>query len=102
MASAQPSARKRVRVRLRGIVQGVGFRPFVYNLAARLELAGWVLNSSAGLTAEAEGAAAAVDEFLRAVTQEPPPLAWIQEVEIAELAPTGEASFAIRDSLHET
>ena len=48
---------KRVRIRLRGIVQGVGFRPFVHNLAARWQLAGYVLNSSAGLLAEVEGAA---------------------------------------------
>lgn len=102
MASAPPTARKRVRIRLRGIVQGVGFRPFVYNLATRLELAGWVLNSSAGLTAEAEGAADAVERFVGAVTREPPPLAWIQETEIVELAPAGESSFAIRESLEET
>ena len=48
--------RRRVRVHLLGIVQGVGFRPFVYNLARELGLGGYVLNSSAGLTAEAEGA----------------------------------------------
>ena len=51
---------RRVRIRLRGIVQGVGFRPFVHNLAARFELAGYVLNSSAGLVAEAEGDPAAL------------------------------------------
>ena len=102
MASAPPIARKRIRIRLRGIVQGVGFRPFVYNLATQLELAGWVLNSSAGLTAEAEGAADAVERFLGAVTKEPPPLAWIQETEVVELAPAGESSFAIRESLEET
>jgi hydrogenase maturation protein HypF len=99
MASAQPTARKRIRVHLRGIVQGVGFRPFVYNLANRLELSGWVLNSSAGLIAEAEGEARAVDEFLRAVTVEPPSLAWIQEIETAEIEPLGEQAFTIRESL---
>jgi hydrogenase maturation protein HypF len=46
---------KRVRIRLRGIVQGVGFRPFVHNLAGKFGLAGYVLNSSAGLVAEVEG-----------------------------------------------
>ena len=56
---------RRVRVHLRGIVQGVGFRPFVHNLAARLQLAGWVLNSSAGLIAEVEGER--VDAFLDAI-----------------------------------
>ena len=46
---------QRIQVRLRGIVQGVGFRPFVYNLAQRLNLAGYVLNDSSGLIAEVEG-----------------------------------------------
>ena len=46
---------RRVRLHLRGIVQGVGFRPFVFNLAQRLSLTGYVLNSSSGLTTEAEG-----------------------------------------------
>ena len=93
---------RRVRVRLRGIVQGVGFRPFVYNLARRLDLAGYVLNSSAGLVTEAEGDPAAIPPFLAALTAEAPPLAWIQSQEIAELAPLGEAEFTIRDSLAKT
>ena len=75
--------RRRVRIHLRGIVQGVGFRPFVYNLARELGLGGYVLNSSAGLTAEAEGAGAAVDAFARRIVEDAPPLAWIQESEIA-------------------
>jgi hydrogenase maturation protein HypF len=86
-------------VRLRGIVQGVGFRPFVYNLARRLDLGGYVLNSSAGLVTEAEGEAAAIDHFVAALTSEAPPLAWIQEQEVAELEPTGETGFAIRASV---
>lgn len=91
--------KKRVRVRLRGIVQGVGFRPAVFNLARSLGLAGFVLNSSAGLLAEAEGESTAVDHFTRAITENPPPLAWIQHAEIAELPPSGETSFVIRESL---
>ena len=77
---------RRVRIRLRGIVQGVGFRPFVHNLAGKWRLPGYVLNSSAGLVAEVEGEAGAVDRFLEAVRAEAPPLAWIQEMEVAELA----------------
>jgi hydrogenase maturation protein HypF len=96
------TARKRVRVRLRGIVQGVGFRPFVYNLASRLHLAGYVLNSSAGLVAEAEGAPAEIDSFLEIVTTEPPPLAWIQEAEIAEIPALGDTAFLIHESRAET
>ena len=102
MATVQPTARKRIRVRLRGIVQGVGFRPYIHNLAARLELAGYVLNSSSGLVTEVEGEPAAVDAFTNAVVAEPPPLAWIQESEIEEMPSTGEQSFIIRESLSVT
>src|ERR1017187_10265916 len=76
---------ERVQVRLRGIVQGVGFRPFVYNLAQRLNLAGYVLNDSSGLIAEVEGARAAIDAFLEALGSEHPPLAWIQNRVVTSL-----------------
>src|SRR5579872_6883398 len=97
--SSRPNSITRRQIHIRGIVQGVGFRPFVYNLAQRLQLAGYVLNSSAGLVAEAEGAPDAVDEFARAVTHEPPPLAWIQASESLEIPCTADPDFAIRDSL---
>ena len=59
---ALPStARRRMRISLRGIVQGVGFRPFLHNLARELRLGGYVSNSSAGLVAEVEGEPAALD-----------------------------------------
>ena len=90
--------RRRVRIRLRGIVQGVGFRPFVHNLASELNLGGYVLNSSAGLVAEVEGEPASLDRFIRTVTEQPPPLAWVQESECSELDVLGERSFAIRPS----
>ena len=97
-----PSARRRVRLRLRGIVQGVGFRPFVHNLALELGLGGYVLNSSAGLVVEVEGDPAAVARFLRLASDDPPPLAWIQESECIELDPLGEKAFEIRPSVAET
>jgi hydrogenase maturation protein HypF len=87
---------------LRGIVQGVGFRPFVHNLALELNLAGYVLNSSAGLVAEVEGDPAALDAFVKALREDAPPLAWIQEMEVVELEAMGDASFAIRESVSET
>jgi len=93
---------KRVRIRLRGIVQGVGFRPFVHNLAAKSALAGYVRNSSAGLVAEVEGSAEAVDAFVDAVRAEAPPLAWIQEMAVEEIALEGIAGFEIRPSAVET
>jgi len=83
-------------------VQGVGFRPFLYNLACELKLAGYVLNSSAGLTAEVEGDPAAIDAFVHRATEEAPPLAWIQQIETAALPPTGDRIFEIRESLDVT
>lgn len=93
---------RRIRVRLRGIVQGVGFRPFVHHLATKLELSGYVLNSSAGLLAEVEGAADAVAGFAGAIRTEAPPLAWIQDISIEELPPEGGAGFQIRESAVQT
>src|SRR5664279_5650004 len=93
---------QRIQVRLRGIVQGVGFRPFVYNLARRLDLAGYVLNDSSGLIAEVEGARSAIDAFLEALGTEHPPLAWIQDRAVTSLPPTGEGEFRIRPSVAET
>ena len=72
------AGRRRVRIRLRGIVQGVGFRPFVYNLARGLGLGGYVLNSSAGLVAEVEGGPRRGRRAsCKRSREQPPPLAWI-------------------------
>ena len=98
MPQTPAARRRRVHIRLRGIVQGVGFRPFVHNLATELNLGGYVLNSSAGLAAEVEGEPDAVERFLRAVTEQAPPLAWVQESECREMDTLGEESFAIRPS----
>ena len=89
----------RLRIRLRGIVQGVGFRPFVHNLALKHKLNGFVLNSSAGLITEVEGDPAELASFLTALAADAPPLAWIQETETKELDPTGEIGFVIRHSV---
>lgn len=70
------------RIRITGVVQGVGFRPFVYNLAKRLGIRGTVKNDSSGVDIFAAGDT--VDEFVRRVTEEPPPLAGIQHTEISE------------------
>src|SRR5665811_2509344 len=93
---------QRIQVRLRGIVQGVGFRPFVYNLAQRLNLAGYVLNDSSGLIAEVEGPAAAIESFLEALGSEHPPLAWIQDRAVTSLPLNGDREFRIRPSVAET
>ncbi|HVM39546.1 MAG TPA: carbamoyltransferase HypF [Acidimicrobiia bacterium] len=92
--SAPPTAR-RLRIRVEGSVQGVGFRPFVHGLAHRLGLAGSVRNDTAGVLVEVEGAEHALDEFVRAVRAEAPPLAVVDSVTTAEIEPTGEPGFAI-------
>ncbi|HUO31694.1 MAG TPA: acylphosphatase, partial [Bryobacteraceae bacterium] len=87
----------RRQIRIRGVVQGVGFRPFVHQLAQGMGLAGYVLNSSAGVTVEVEGAAAVVDRFAERVRSEAPPLAHIEEMAVAEIDPLGERGFVIRE-----
>jgi len=91
-------ARVRHHIRIEGIVQGVGFRPFVYQAAQRLGLAGWVRNDSRGVTIEAEGEAAQLTAFLRVLRQEHPPLAAISRFEVAELPLQHAPGFAIRHS----
>ncbi|HAM41361.1 MAG TPA: carbamoyltransferase HypF [Candidatus Omnitrophica bacterium] len=88
----------RVRVVIHGTVQGVGFRPFIYRLATRHRLAGWVSNSSHGVVIEAEGAPDAVEQFLADLQQDKPPRASLQGMESTRLDPTGEDGFAIRAS----
>src|SRR6266516_544361 len=90
----------RASVRVEGVVQGVGFRPFVYSLATRLGLAGWVGNDVDGVFAEVEGAAACVEQFLGLLKTQPPPLARVERVTAAAMAPTGAAGFAIVASDH--
>jgi hydrogenase maturation protein HypF len=88
----------RARVALGGTVQGVGFRPFVYRLARKLDLAGWVSNSSAGLVVEAEGLPERVDRFLERLEAEMPPAAVVLTRETSLLAPAGFRGFEIRSS----
>jgi hydrogenase maturation protein HypF len=88
----------RTRVRVEGIVQGVGFRPFVHALAGRLGLAGLVGNDAGGVFVEVEGAAETVGRFLEALAAEAPPLAVIERVTATPLAPTGAAGFEIAPS----
>jgi hydrogenase maturation protein HypF len=82
-------------IQVQGIVQGVGFRPFVYSLAVRLGLGGFVRNDAAGVTIEVEGLPAAIDGFLVALRSEAPPLARIEALAIDELPPHNETAFAI-------
>jgi hydrogenase maturation protein HypF len=91
--------RVRSEVRVEGIVQGVGFRPFVHQLASRLGLSGLVGNDAGGVFAEVEGAAGAVEAFVRALTLEAPPLAVVYRVTTRPLPVLGEDGFAIAPSV---
>ncbi len=93
------AAPQRLRVHIRGAVQGVGFRPFVYRLARELGLPGWVINSSSGVVVEVEGQPGALEQFLLRVVRDCPPRAIVQGLESAYLEPLGFRAFEIRESL---
>ena len=85
----------RTRIRVEGVVQGVGFRPFAHSLATRLELTGLVGNDSDGVFVEVEGDPAAVATFSTALRRDAPPLAVIERVTAEPLAPLGDRAFTI-------
>jgi hydrogenase maturation protein HypF len=89
---------QRWRLRVTGVVQGVGFRPFVYGIAVRHGLAGCVSNDSEGVTIELEGSLTALDEFEQSLLAELPPLAQVDSVARTLLPPQGSTSFAIVES----
>jgi hydrogenase maturation protein HypF len=91
----------RKHIQVRGVVQGVGFRPFVYKLARSLRLAGYVFNSSAGVTIELEGHEREVSEFLSALKANPPQLAEITEITVSAIEARGDAEFCILHSREE-
>jgi len=86
---------KGLRIHITGVVQGVGFRPFVYGLAQRLALTGWVRNSSAGVDIEADGSPGALAAFAEALATEAPPLARIDNIEVGDRPPDGFTTFEI-------
>ncbi len=90
------------RIAITGVVQGVGFRPFVYNLAQRLNVRGWVLNHSGGVDIEAESAPEALAAFIAALRAEAPPLAHIASLETTPVSPNGYTRFEIRHSEAQT
>jgi hydrogenase maturation protein HypF len=85
-------------IHVTGVVQGVGFRPFVYGLATRHKLVGWVCNTSAGVDIEVEGTSEALDRFVSALTLRAPPLARIESVKVDEIPLNGYRQFNIRHS----
>jgi len=85
-------------IRIRGVVQGVGFRPFVYRLARQHGLGGWVLNGEEGVAIHAEGDEQQLLDFLRRLRSDAPPAAVVAEIEVHQVAPDGFADFTIRES----
>jgi len=101
-APASNDVRIRRRIRVRGQVQGVGFRPFVYRLARELNLDGWVRNDGEGVDIEAEGAAQAVESLIARLQNDAPPLAQLASIETNAIAANGERGFEIKVSRHGT
>ena len=85
-------------IRVRGIVQGVGFRPFVYRLARRYIINGWVLNDLDGVLIHAEGETQLLDEFVTELHMNPPAAAVVREVELKEVPLQDCTRFEIRES----
>jgi len=92
------TARTRLRVLVRGAVQGVGFRPFVYRQATTLGLTGWVGNSAEGVTVEAEGDPGLIAALIRMIREMPPPNASVVSIDTHEIEPRNEEAFEIRVS----
>jgi len=91
----QPQPPRRVVLRVRGVVQGVGFRPFIYRLATEERLAGLICNDTDGVTIEIEGTGERVEAFLSRLRPEAPPLARIDSITVYDAAPTGDSAFRI-------
>jgi hydrogenase maturation protein HypF len=84
---------------IRGIVQGVGFRPFAYNLAVRLRLTGFVKNQTGGVLIEVEGEPSSLEQFIAELAERPPPLAHITHLSWVSQTPCGESEFRIESSV---
>jgi hydrogenase maturation protein HypF len=85
-------------IKVRGVVQGVGFRPFVYRIATELQLSGWVLNGEEGVAIHLEGDEERVQEFLARIRNEAPPASRIVAVEVEPVAAEGFQKFTIEES----
>src|SRR3989440_9304696 len=98
MSSVIGSKIERRRIIIQGIVQGVGFRPFVYGQALHRNLVGFVLNDRAGVTIEVEGSPDALEGFQRALREKTPPLARIDSLIVEPVEPCYETAFIIAHS----
>ena len=98
MSETKRQSSKSASISVRGIVQGVGFRPFVYGLAVKHNLKGWVYNTSEDVKIEVEGTAEAIRQFEQELRTQAPPLAHIENVTLEYHRPAGYKSFEIRKS----
>jgi len=89
----------RYRINVKGVVQGVGFRPFIYRLAKENKLYGWVLNSSEGVIIEVEGESKYLNLFVKDIKKKAPPMAKIDELSLEELEPVYYKKFEIKRSI---
>src|SRR5277367_4409581 len=85
-------------IRVRGVVQGVGFRPFVFRLAQANTLAGWVFNDGEGVEIHLEGSDRSLDSFVASLRSEAPPAAQIAAIDVRSARPSGLHEFEIRPS----
>jgi hydrogenase maturation protein HypF len=87
------------RISVRGVVQGVGFRPFIYRLARQHDLKGWVRNTSGNVEIEIEGDEPRINLFLESLESQAPPMSRIEDVEVTFASPQGYKDFSIKESL---
>lgn len=98
---AKTSVIELVRISVRGIVQGVGFRPFIYQLASKHNLKGWVSNTSENVKIEIEGEAESIRQFLTELKEQAPPRASIENIATSHHPPVNYDKFEIRHSIAE-
>jgi hydrogenase maturation protein HypF len=89
---------QKLKITIRGVVQGVGFRPFIYRLAGEMQVKGWIINSSQGVFIEAESDKQTLETFLRRIESDRPSNSFIQSFESAWLDAEGFKTFEIRES----
>ena len=99
--ATRPETRAAARLFVHGVVQGVGFRPFVHRLATRRHLAGWIRNASGDVQIHVEGAASDIAEFVRDLEAEAPPLAHIDALRHEPCTPANLTTFTILESRRE-
>src|SRR5689334_444681 len=85
-------------ISVKGVVQGVGFRPFVYGLATRLNLHGWVCNTSAGVEILVDGQCSNLEKFIQSISADKPPLARIDSIHVEDSVDEVPSDFEIHES----